>query len=285
MKKWKALMAASALSLGLAACNSTATPTSETNEENASELTLKQVYEKSLSQSESIKSLSASIDMSQLIEVPAQGISMNTTSDMTMDMVIEPLSVYQNGTTTMTVPGEESSSQPQEIEIESYMTEDGFFMHDTMSEQWVKMPTDMYDQMMSMSENQADPAQQLKDLKPFMEDFVFEQTDSEYVLKLEASGEQFNELIQKQLAETMPEMMVEEEELLQDIKIENVNYEIFIDKETFNTTALNMVMDMTMPVEGEEMKLSQNLKSTFIKYNEVEAIQVPQEILDSAEEM
>ena len=285
MKKWTALLAASVLTFGLAACNSTATPTSETAKENTSEMTLKQVYEKSLAQSESIESLSAVIDMNQLIKVPSQGVEMNTTSEMTMDMVVEPLSVYQKGTTVMTVPGEESAMPAQEIEIESYMTEDGFFMYDSMSAQWMKLPTDMYAQMMAMSENQADPAQQLKDLEQFMDDFTFEQTDSEYVLKLEASGDQFNELVQKQLSETMPEGMVEEEELLKDLKIEKVYYEIFIDKKTFNTTGFNMVMDMTMPVEGEEMTLSQDLKSTFSNYNNVEPIKVPQEILDSAQVM
>ena len=284
MKKWTTLLAASVLTLGLAACNSTATPTSETSEKETSELTLQQVYEKSLEQSESIASLSALIDMEQLIEIPSQGVSMNTTSDMTMDIIVDPISAYQKGTTAMSVPGEESP-EAQEIEIESYMTEEGFFMRDNMSQQWMKLPSEMYDQMMAASESQADPAQQLKDLEPFMEDFTFEQTDTEYVLKLVASGEQFNELIQKQLTETMPEMMVEEEQILKDLNIEKVNYEIFIDKETFNTNALNMVMDMTMPVEGEEMKLSQNLKSVFSKYNEVEPIKIPQEVLDSAQAM
>ena len=285
MKKWMTVMAASLLSFSLVACNSTATPTSKTSEENTSELTLEQVFKKSLAQSETIESLSATLDMSQLIEMPSQSVSMNTTSNMTMDMMVEPLSVYQKGTTTMTVPGDESSTEPQEVVMESYMTEDGFFMHDNMSQQWMKLPSDMYDQMMAMSDKQADPAQQLKDLEPFIKDFTFEQTDTEYVLKLAASGEQFNELIQKQLTEMMPEALVEGEELLKGINIENVNYEIFIDKETFNTSALNMVMDMTMAVEGEEMKLSQDLKSIFSNYNKVEPIKVPQEVLDSAQEM
>ena len=285
MKKWMSLMAAGVLALGLSACNSTAKPASETAEKNASDLTLKEVFEKSLAQSEKVESLSAALDMVQLIEVPSQGVSMDTTSKMTMDMNVEPLSIYQKGTTSMTVPGEEASSQPPEMEIESYMTEEGFFIKDSMSQEWVKLPSDMYDQMMAMSENQADPSQQLNDLKPFMDDFTFEQTDTEYVLKLAASGEKFNELIQKQLGESMPDMMLEQEEMLKDMKIQKVDYEIFIDKKTFNTTALNMVMDMTIPVEGEEMKLSQDLKSTFSNYNAVEPIKIPQEILETATEM
>lgn len=285
MKKWSMLLAVTTLSFGLVACNETATPTSDTKKEQTSNLTLQEVFNKSMEQSESIKSLSANIDMTQLIEVPSQEISMETTSKMDMDMVIEPLSLYQKGTTSMTMPGVPSSEQAEDMEMESYMTEQGFYMFDSMSNQWTKLPSDMYEQIMSMSQKQADPAKQLKDLEAFKDDFTFEQTDSSYVLKLAASGDKFNELIQKQLAETMPDMMVEEQELLKEMNIEKVNYEIFIDKETFNTTALNMIMDMTMVVEGEEMELAQNLKSTYDNYNEVEKIEIPQEIIDNAQEM
>lgn len=285
MKKWSMLLAVTTLSFGLVACNETATPTSDTKKEQTSNLTLQEVFNKSMEQSESIKSLSANIDMTQLIEVPSQEISMETTSKMDMDMVIEPLSLYQKGTTSMTMPGMSSTEQADDMEMESYMTEQGFYMFDSMSNQWTKLPSDMYEQIMSMSQKQADPAQQLKDLEAFKDDFTFEQTDSSYVLKLAASGDKFNELIQKQLADTMPDMMVEEQELLKEMNIEKVNYEIFIDKETFNTTALNMIMDMKMVVEGEEMKLAQNLKSTYDNYNEVEKIEIPQEIIDNAQEM
>lgn len=285
MKKWSMLLAVTTLSLGLVACNDTATPTPDTKTEQMSNLTLQDVFKKSMEQSESIKSLSANINMTQLIEVPSQEISMETTSKMDMDMVIEPLSLYQKGTTSMTMPGMPSSEQADDMEMESYMTEQGFYMFDSMSNQWTKLPSDMYEQIMSMSQKQADPAKQLKDLEAFKDDFTFEQTDTSYVLKLAASGDKFNELIQKQLADTMPNMMVEEQELLKEMNIEKVNYEIFIDKETFNTTALNMIMDMTMMVEGEEMKLSQNLKSTYNKYNEVEKIAIPQKIIDNAQEM
>lgn len=285
MKKWKTLMVASVLTLGLAACNSTATPTSETAEDKKSELTLKQVFDKSLAQSESIKSLNADIEMSQVVEVPSQNVEMDTETKMTMDMFVDPLSIYQKGTTSTTVPGQDTSEQPQEVEIESYMTEEGFFMNHSMSQQWVKLPADMYEQMMSMSQKQADPSQQLKDLEMFRDDFSFEQSDDMYVLKLSASGDKFNGLIQKQLTETMPAMELEQENMLKDMNIEKVDYEIFINKKTFNTSAFNMNLEMTVTVEGEEMKMSQNMKSTFDKFNEIEPIKVPQEVLDNAKAM
>lgn len=285
MKKWKMLMVASVLTVGLAGCNTTATPTSETAKDKKSELTLKQVFDKSLAQSESIKSLNADVEMSQLIEVPSQNVEMNTVTNMNMDMFVEPLSIYQKGTTSTLVPGEDSSVQPQEVEIESYMTDKGFFMNHSMSAQWVKLPEDMYEQMMSMSQKQADPSQQLKDLEMFKDDFSFEQTEDMYVLKLSASGEKFNELIKKQVTETIPAVKLDQENMLKDMNIEKVDYEIFIDKKTFNTSAFNMDLKMSVSVEGEEMKMSQDLKSTFNKFDEIEPITVPQEVLDNAKEM
>jgi hypothetical protein len=285
MKKWKILMVASVLTLGLAGCNSTATPTSKTAKDQKSELTLKQVFDKSLEQSESIQSLNADVEMSQLIEVPSQNVEMNTVTNMNMDMFVEPLSIYQKGTTSTLIPGEDSSVQPQEVEIESYMTDEGFFMHHSISAQWVKLPSDMYEQMMSMSQKQANPSQQLKDLEMFKDDFSFEQTEDMYVLKLSASGDKFNELIKKQVTETIPAMKLDQENMLKDMNIEKVDYEIFIDKKTFNTSAFNMDLKMSVSVEGEEMKMSQDLKSTFTNYNEIEPIAVPQEVLDNAQEM
>jgi len=285
MNKWFNLVGILLLILVLTACNQSAAPTKETSKENTSELTLKDVFTQSLAQSEKLDSLSASIDMTQVVEIPAQEISMETTSKMDMDMIVEPLSLHQKGTTSMNMLGEETLGAPSEMKIESYLTDQGFFMYDSMSTQWLKLPEDMYEQIMSMSQNQADPSQQLKDLESFMDDFTFEQNEHAYVLKLTASGDEFNTLMQKQLADTMPDMMVEEQELLENMNVEKVNFEIFIDKETFNILTVNMVIDMTMAVEGENMRITQDIKSSYNNFNEVKSIQIPQDVIDQAQEM
>lgn len=285
MKKWMTLIIVSILSIGLAACNQSAAPSKETSKENTSDLTLQEVFTQSLEQSEKLESLSATIDMTQVVEIPAQEISMETTSKMDMDMIIEPLSLHQKGTTSMKMLGEETLGEPGGMKIESYLTDQGFFMYDSMSSQWMKLPKDMYEQIMSMSKNQADPSQQLKDLEGFMDDFTFVQNDTSYVLQLDASGDKFNKLMQKQLADTMPDMMVEEQELLKNMNVEKVNFEISIDKKTFNITTLNMVIDMTMTVEGETMRVTQDIKSTYNKFDEVNSIQVPQDVINNAKEI
>ena len=69
---------------------------------------------------------------------------------------------------------------------------------------------------------------------------------------------------------------------MENMEVKSLEYEIFIDKETFYTNAFNMNMDMTMKVEGEEMHIDQKVKADISKINEIEKIEIPQEILDNA---
>lgn len=287
MKKWTQLVAASVLTMGLAACGQTAEPTPETGKEETSNLTLEEVFDKSMKVSNETESLSAKIDMTQKMEQPSQDLSMETASVMDMDITMDPLALYQTGTTTMKADGSEKA---ESMKMEMYMTEAGFFMNDETTGQWIKMPSEMYDQITQMSKQQSDPSQQLKQLEAFKDDFNFEQTDSEYVLKLAAAGDKFNALIEDQMSQFMPEVEGEDnqamvDELMAGMNIEKVNYTIYIDKETFQTNKMDVVMDMTMEMDGQSMEITQDMKADYSNYNGVEPIAVPEEISNNAVEM
>ena len=64
--------------------------------------------------------------------------------------------------------------------------------------------------------------------------------------------------------------------------IHQMEYEIFIDKKTFNTTAFTMIMDMEMGPKDGTMRIKQNIKADISKINELKEIKVPQEVLDAA---
>ncbi len=287
MKKWAQFLAAGALTMGLSACGQTAEPTPETSKDATSDMTLAEVYDKSMAVSNETKSLSAKIDMTQNMEQPSQDLSMETISVMDMDIITDPLALHQTGTTTMKVDG---SEEAESMKTEMYMTEAGFFMNDETTGQWVKMPSEMYDQITKMSKQQSDPSQQLKQLEAFKDDFTFEQTDSEYVLKLAAAGEKFNALIEEQMSQFMPTLEGEESQAMMDqmlagMNIEKVDYTIHIDKETFETTAVDMIMDMTMEMDGESMKMNQVMNANYSNYNGVEAIIVPKDVVNNAQEL
>lgn len=297
MKKWLKGLAIVMLALALSACNSKEEPKTETaadpepntNEETAKEtqkeeeakeqeeLTPMEVYKKAMKASEEMKSMHARMNIQQKIDVPSEELSMDSKITMDMDMILEPLAMYQKMNMDM---GDQGS-----MDTEIYMTEAGFFMFDPASEQWLKFPKEMSDDMIAQMGGNTDPTPDMEMFKEFTDDFKLNQTDDEYVLTLTAEGEKFNSLIKDAIAESMPagmEMGEEEVEFMENMNVKSLKFEIFIDKETFQTNAFYMDMDMTMTIEGQEMHIIQHMKSNMSKINEIEKIEVPQKVTENA---
>lgn len=293
MKKWTALLLTCLFALVLTACNSTATPiekdtsnatTGETSKEEneeakdedtkVSELTLEEVYQNAMDRQNEIESLSSEVTMEQLMTIEGQEI--NVKSDMTMDMTMNPIAMYAKGTSTMFDPtvGEEVP-----MGYEMYMVEDGFFIYDEMSATWMKLPADNYEQMMGQTANQADASQQLAMLQSFIEDFTFEQSDNHYILTLDASGEKFNDFVLQQALGTGA-ISTEDQAVLESIKFNDMSYVLVINKETFDTEEITMNMEMLETTSGETVMM--NTTMAFSNINEINAIEVPQEIIDNA---
>ena len=283
MKNWMKGIATGILVLGLGACSTTAETKTDPDTgkkveiENKSKMTVQEVYKKVMAVSEEQKSMHAKMDINQHIKVPSQEFEMNSTIKMDMDMVMEPLSIYQKMDVDM---GEQGK-----MDVEVYMTDAGFFMNDPESGEWLKLPNEMYEVMIGQMGGGANPTLDMNMFKEFADDFKFEQTEDAYILKLSASGDKFSELFKKVATENMPagvEMNEEQAEVMKNMEVKLLEYEIFIDKKTFYTNAFNMRMDMTMKVEGEEMHIDQKVNADISKINEIDKIEVPQEILDNA---
>ena len=282
MKNWLKGVAAGVLALGLAACNAPAEPKTDTETgkqveaENLSKMTAQEVFEKATAASGEQTSMSADMNIAQLIEIPGQDLTMNSKIKMDMDMIVDPLSMYQKMDVDM---GEQGA-----MAMEIYMTEEGFFMNDPESDQWMKLPGEMYEDMLG-EVGSADPTLDMTMFQEFVEDFKFEQTDDEYILKLSASGDKFSELFKEIAMDNLPagvDANADAAELMENINVTSLEYEIFIDKKTFYTNAFNMKMDMTMLVEGEEMRIDQQVDAKLSKINEIDKIEIPQEVLDNA---
>lgn len=283
MKKWGIVLFSSLLVFVLAACNSSAEPKEGSN--NNSELTLEEVYQKAIERQNELESVTAAVKMDQVMNFGAgeESLEISSKSDMTMDMITDPLSVYMKGTMDM---GEPEAAQETMINMEMYMTETGLYMHDSLSNQWNKLPTDDLDVVIGQTANQVNAAEQLEQMKAFIEDFKFEQTDSTYVLTLDASSEKFNEymLEQLQITETLgvPE---ESEQLLSNTKFEKVNYVIVIDKDTFDISEMDTNVVLTMDIEGDIISIDSDTAITFNNFNGVEEISIPHEVIDTAVEV
>ena len=278
MKKFLAVLSAGAVALVLTACNSSATPTKDTT--TTSKLTLEQVYDKAIERQADIKSMSASMDMEQVIKfgAGAESMEMNMDSQMDIDMIAKPLAMHLSG--TMTVPdmfgeGDENSNMP----IEMYMKQDkGFFMKDPTTESWMKLPNEQFDAILDQTAASANAQEQLEQLKQYIDDFTFEQTDDKYVLTLNAQGDRFKELIQSEVDKSLGTG----QNPLDGLTIDKANYVIFIDKETFDTNKMNMNFDLKMSIEGQEATIQTKSEVTYTEINNLDKIDIPQSIIDNA---
>lgn len=136
--------------------------------------------------------------------------------------------------------------------------------------------------MMAQSANQADASQQLEMLQTFIKDFTFEQNNDQYILTLDASGDKFNDFVLEQALGTGA-IPTEDQAVLETIKFNDMSYVIVINKETFDTEEITMDMEMIETTSGE--KVLMNTTMAFTNINEINAIEVPQEVIDTATEV
>ncbi|MBX8944384.1 MULTISPECIES: DUF6612 family protein [Lysinibacillus] len=282
MKKIFKVLAVGTLALTLAACNSSATPTKDTT--NKSKLTLEQVYDKAVDRQADIQSASAKMDMTQVTKVGSgeEAMEFSIDSKMEMDIIVDPLAMHLSGSMTMPDMMNESE-ETMDMPIEMYMKKDaGLFMKDSTTDSWLKLPDENFDAILDQTAASADAKEQLEQLKKFIKDFTFEQTDDEYVLTLDAKGDKFKELIDSEINKSIQEMGLEENPMDQ-LSIEKINYVLHIDKETFDTNKMDMNFDLKMAVEGDELLMNTKSVVTYTEFNHLKTIDIPQSIIDNAQ--
>ncbi|WP_062354796.1 DUF6612 family protein [Bacillus kwashiorkori] len=192
MKKWIQILFIGIVLLFISACGTTAKPTGDGKVSGNSSLTLEQVYEKSLTATSNLKSVTLNMDMLQKMQFGADSEPISITMNTDADVLIDPLSMHQ----TIRMEGMEVTP---ETEVELYLTQDGVYFFAPESNEWIKMPNEMYEEISQMPTNQLDINEQLKVLQQFIKDFTFEQNDNHYILHLNAAGDKFKDIM-KELA-------------------------------------------------------------------------------------
>ncbi|PYI55695.1 DUF6612 family protein [Paenibacillus flagellatus] len=233
------------------------------------------VYAKTVEESAKLESVTVNMNMKQTIEQGAD--KMDIQSKIDMDVVMKPTMSFKQAI-SMNMAG-------QDVKMEMYLTKDGFFMKEPTTGQWMKLPAEQMNQIMSaMSGNQMDPTKQLEKMKPFANDFTMDESGDQYVVKLSASGDKFNEFIRNEIAANMgsdPELGEMLKQSADAMKIKKVEYAFGIDKKTFYPKTMNVSMDLDMDVQGQTVKLVQQIDGTYTGYNNIKEIAVPKEALEA----
>ncbi|MFG6149734.1 DUF6612 family protein [Halobacillus sp. B23F22_1] len=252
--------------LSLAVLLMAVTPAQVLGEDSASD-----VLRKSSEAMAELESYSSETNTEQTMTIAGETITINSNSKQ--DITFDPFAMQQVVTT--------SSPKEGEISLESYWTDDGFYQEDP-EQGWVELPsefTEGIDELINtaMAEDHVAQAEELA------EDMNVEDQGDSYLLTYQGDGEDLMEEAQELygagMADEESSMM---EDMMGDMTINDLSYEMTIDKETHYMTNLLLNTSMEMEMEGESTNTIQTIDMTLSNFNGVDEITVPQEVVDKA---
>ncbi|MBP3040933.1 hypothetical protein J9303_15705 [Bacillaceae bacterium Marseille-Q3522] len=280
MKNYKGFLLCFVLLLVLSACGSG----------NASS---EEVINKAAQASSELKSYSLTADMTFEMSLP-EGESVDPLSmsmSMEGEVVTDPMAIHQTITMDMSefmagMMPEGSEEAPDDmlaslesVVVETYFVEDSIYMNNSLMGGYWEMAEDLgvEEQVADMAQSPEDRLNQMKD---YLDEFSVKEKENSYELTATLNGDQlkeaFKEELEKQITETA---QISGDE----IKFDNVKLFSVINKETYYPEKDNISFDMEITVDGDTMKASMKLDSTYADYNKTESIVVPDEIKEEAE--
>lgn len=240
------------------------------NKNKSGGMTVEKLFQKAQQADLTVTSMHADIDMTQ--NMSSEEMEINSVIDMQMDIITEPLAMYQQMVADVEGMGQ--------FEAEMYMVADGFYMKIPGEMGWMNFSNEaqfaeLLEGNMSAEDVQVDYAM----LEEFVKDFQLEETSDHYVLSLNASGEQFNDFVKEQMSSTG---LKEDLDELEDMTVHDFSYQVLIDKETFQTSAFHLKMEIEVGTDEGPILINQDLEAILSQINEVPEITVPADIIDNA---
>lgn len=265
--------------LMLAACGNTANEgTEETTEQSPTpEISIDSILQQSIEAMTELQSFSMEVLTEQEITFPGED-TFTTTIEMVTDVTQNPVEFYQK----MTMDGLDAASGT--VTSESYFVEEGVYMINSTDNQWVKFPDEFAETIKEASEAQLRPEEQLQMLTTYAEEITVTEEENHYVLAIQTSGADMMEMTMELMSGVNNEFGMLLGEMMHMMEIESLNYEIFIDKDTFYQTKMNIDLIMHMDIEGNQMTSVQSMTGTMFNFNGIERINIPQEAIDTAEQ-
>lgn len=273
------------------------TESEQSESQSSSSITLEEVFNKAMVKQQDVKSMKATMTMTQALEMSEgkETIKTNTSTKMTMTAVVDPIQFFIEGTMAMTEP---ESGEAIEMPLKMYMTaKDGMYMFEPTEGAWMKFPSEMFNTILDQAGVQVSAADQIEMLKDFTKDFTMQETNNAYILTLNADGEKFSQLIKEQVSALLPMMEtgIEGEDgqaveaeigaLFNNMSFDNVKYQLTIDKKSFDIKGIVMDMTLAMDMEGVKMKIDQKSNIIYDEFNKITTITIPQEVLNNAKEL
>jgi hypothetical protein len=171
-----------------------------------------------------------------------------------------------------------------ELKTELYIVEDGVYYKDAIEDTWFTYPEDFTQELRTLEETKMSPEEQLELLTEHTEHVTYEEDESHYILTVEGSDATLQSFAEKLNGLVLDEMATDIDQLMVMATIEDIDYKLYIEKETFLQTKMHVKMALQLSMEEGLVDIDLTLNSTFDDYNDISSITVPTAILENAEE-
>ncbi|MET3698489.1 uncharacterized protein DUF1396 [Bacillus oleivorans] len=251
MKKFSLLLLGFLFIMALAACGADKS------------LDKSEVLSKSVEATKSLESYSVEMNM----DIDMMDMKSNLTA--TGDITHNPDAMYLN--LNMGMPG-------MSMDMEMYLQDEEAYM--SMFGEWMKMDA----AEMGISDFDQLNQEEMEKLTQFTEQFEMTEEENAYVLKLSGNDESYKVLIEDLVMSSMGDFSGDPymEEMIESIKINKLDLEIRIDKETFFQTAQTFDVELEMVEEGTTTPIKLKGDFTTSNLNKVEPIEIPAEVKENA---
>ncbi|NEU30228.1 hypothetical protein GN156_05460 [bacterium LRH843] len=214
----------------------------------------------------SIKSFSSKTTKTQ--KVTAANSESHSSSTISMDMTQEPLAIYQQ--INMTLP------EQGNVATTMYMIDNGIYFKDSVDETWFTYPEELTQDHINIKEMLMKPNEQLAFIQKHIEHFSLEERDEYYLITVQGSPDMSKEFV-NDMASKMSNGLPAE-------TVQEFEYSMQIEKETYFQTKVSIKLSFDTTMGNEPIQIHATTESAFAKFNEIDAITVPEAILEEAEE-
>lgn len=135
--------------------------------------------------------------------------------------------------------------------------------------------------MVEQFKSQGSAAEQYDQLNSIANEIEVTEEGDVYWLKANLSGDGVKDLAQEMIAQqgaTDPQMAA----MMEQMDIKSIDLSYSVNKETYYPADMTYNMEMSMEMEGQNVSILMAMDGSFSKYNELDKIDIPQEVLDAS---
>ncbi|SDH64881.1 DUF6612 family protein [Alteribacillus bidgolensis] len=265
--------------------NVTEPPEPEEPPEQEESIDSAEVLDNAIDSMEDLENYAIDTNMNQDIQFNKEGYLKNKYRSHTI-VNLDPIGYHESSTIKTTEENGESDTSTDVVALERFFTEEGYYIFDSNDGRWVKFPDEFTEDIQSYDESFEKPAHTLELIEAYTDEIHISEGDQHY--RLTFSGE--NEQLQQIALEMMRMVNTDFSEMMEDMmymtEMEDLEFELLIDKETYYAKTLRMDMNMNMnSEEGKSYNSTHTVVARYSEFNEAKEVSIPDDVLDNAEEM